>query len=67
MIPLLREYVVSFGWVLPRDFQLGVAIIQSFSGPNVNVAVYLGVLATARTTGRSPSRPPTSSEALGSA
>ena len=44
VIPLLREYVVSEGWVSPRDFLLGLAIIQSFPGPNFNFAVYLGGL-----------------------
>ncbi|KAI4246615.1 MAG: hypothetical protein L6R42_009856, partial [Xanthoria sp. 1 TBL-2021] len=46
VIPLLREYIVSPGWVSPRDFLLGLAIIQSFPGPNFNFAVYLGALAT---------------------
>ncbi|KAI9806340.1 MAG: hypothetical protein M1825_006455 [Sarcosagium campestre] len=45
VIPLLREYVVAEGWVSPRDFLLGLAIIQSFPGPNFNFAVYLGALA----------------------
>ncbi|CAI4218694.1 unnamed protein product [Parascedosporium putredinis] len=45
VIPLLREYVVTEGWVRPRDFLIGVAIIQSLPGPNFNVAVYLGSLA----------------------
>lgn len=45
VIPLLREYVVSEGWVSPRDFLIGVAIIQSLPGPNFNFAVYLGSLA----------------------
>jgi chromate transport protein ChrA len=49
VIPLLREYVVVEGWVSPRDFLLGLALIQSFPGPNFNFAVYLGSLATART------------------
>jgi chromate transport protein ChrA len=49
VIPLLREYIVAEGWVSPRDFLLGLAIIQSFPGPNFNFAVYLGSLATART------------------
>lgn len=44
VIPLLREYVVSPGWVAPRDFLLGLAIIQAFPGPNFNFAVYLGGL-----------------------
>ncbi|RDL31203.1 uncharacterized protein BP5553_09992 [Venustampulla echinocandica] len=44
VIPLLREYVVSEGWVSPRDFLIGLAIIQSFPGPNFNFAVYLGGL-----------------------
>jgi len=44
VIPLLREYVVSPGWVSPRDFLLGLALIQSFPGPNFNFAVYLGGL-----------------------
>ncbi|KAI4169093.1 MAG: hypothetical protein LQ343_005956 [Gyalolechia ehrenbergii] len=50
VIPLLREYIVSPGWVSPRDFLLGLAIIQSFPGPNFNFAVYLGALATKGTT-----------------
>lgn len=44
VIPLLREYVVNPGWVSPRDFLLGLALIQSFPGPNFNFAVYLGGL-----------------------
>jgi chromate transport protein ChrA len=44
VIPLLREYVVSEGWVTPRDFLLGLAIIQAFPGPNFNFAVFLGGL-----------------------
>jgi chromate transport protein ChrA len=47
VIPLLREYVVYEGWVSPRDFLLGLAIIQAFPGPNFNFAVYLGTLAVA--------------------
>jgi chromate transport protein ChrA len=47
VIPLLREYVVYEGWVSPRDFLLGLAIIQAFPGPNFNFAVYLGALAVA--------------------
>jgi chromate transport protein ChrA len=49
VVPLLREYIVAEGWVSPRDFLLGLALIQSFPGPNFNFAVYLGSLATART------------------
>ncbi|MCJ1428279.1 hypothetical protein MMC29_006188 [Sticta canariensis] len=49
VIPLLREYIVTQGWVSPRDFLLGLAIIQSFPGPNFNFAIYLGSLATAGT------------------
>jgi chromate transport protein ChrA len=49
VIPLLREYIVAEGWVSPRDFLLGLALIQSFPGPNFNFAVYLGSLATAQT------------------
>ncbi|KAL6907009.1 chromate transporter domain-containing protein [Trichoderma evansii] len=45
VIPLLREYVVAEGWVSPRDFLIGFAIIQAFPGPNFNFAVYLGGLA----------------------
>jgi chromate transport protein ChrA len=45
VIPLLREYVVQPGWVSPRDFLIGLAIIQSFPGPNFNFAVFLGGLA----------------------
>ncbi|EGC46099.1 chromate transporter [Histoplasma capsulatum var. duboisii H88] len=47
VIPLLREYVVGPGWVSPRDFLVGLAIIQAFPGPNFNFAVYLGALALA--------------------
>ncbi|PFH51369.1 hypothetical protein AMATHDRAFT_142625 [Amanita thiersii Skay4041] len=47
VIPLLREYVVEPGWVSPRDFLLGLAIIQALPGPNFNFAVYLGSLALA--------------------
>jgi chromate transport protein ChrA len=53
VIPLLREYVVAEGWVSPRDFLIGLAIIQSFPGPNFNFAVYLGAL-TAAGAGHSP-------------
>ena len=49
VIPLLREYTVTPGWVHPRDFLLGLAIIQAFPGPNFNFAVYLGALAVAGT------------------
>lgn len=49
VIPLLREYIVAEGWVSPRDFLLGLALVQSFPGPNFNFAVYLGSLATAKT------------------
>lgn len=49
VIPLLRSYVVEPGWVSPRDFLLGLAIIQAFPGPNFNFAVYLGALALANT------------------
>lgn len=45
VIPLLRSYVVTPGWVSGRDFLIGLAIIQSFPGPNFNFAVYLGALA----------------------
>ncbi|KAM7209409.1 chromate transporter [Naviculisporaceae sp. PSN 640] len=44
VIPLLREYVVAEGWVSPRDFLIGLALIQGFPGPNFNFAVYLGGL-----------------------
>lgn len=47
VIPLLREYVVDPGWVLPRDFLLGLAVIQAMPGPNFNFAVYLGALVIA--------------------
>ncbi|KAF2876931.1 chromate transporter [Massariosphaeria phaeospora] len=49
VIPLLREYVVQPGWVSPRDFLLGLAIIQAFPGPNFNFGVYLGGLVLAPT------------------
>ncbi|TFK76101.1 hypothetical protein BDN72DRAFT_867800 [Pluteus cervinus] len=44
VIPLLREYVVQPGWVSPRDFLIGLAIIQACPGPNFNFAVFLGAL-----------------------
>ncbi|KAG8913331.1 hypothetical protein FRC01_004596, partial [Tulasnella sp. 417] len=50
VIPLLREYVVTEGWVSNRDFLLGLAIIQAFPGPNFNFAVYLAAL-TAKSAG----------------
>ncbi|OAA74560.1 chromate ion transporter [Akanthomyces lecanii RCEF 1005] len=53
VIPLLREYVVAENWVLPRDFLIGLAIQQSFPGPNFNFAVYLGAL-VARNNGFNP-------------
>lgn len=53
VIPLLREYVVAEGWVSPRDFLIGLALIQSFPGPNFNFAVFLGSL-TAINGGYSP-------------
>jgi len=44
VVPLLREYIVAEGWVSPRDFLIGLALIQGFPGPNFNFAVYLGAL-----------------------
>ncbi|KAK9478865.1 chromate transporter-domain-containing protein [Lipomyces japonicus] len=44
VIPLLRQYIVAEGWVSQRDFIIGLAIIQTFPGPNFNFAVYLGTL-----------------------
>ncbi|KAK1595472.1 chromate transporter [Colletotrichum navitas] len=44
VIPLLREYIVAEDWVSPRDFLIGLAIAQSFPGPNFNFAVFLGGL-----------------------
>jgi chromate transport protein ChrA len=52
VIPLLREYVVAEGWVSPRDFLIGLAIIQAMPGPNFDFAVFLGSL-TAINTGNS--------------
>ncbi|KAK6525314.1 hypothetical protein TWF694_005458 [Orbilia ellipsospora] len=49
VIPLLRQYIVSEGWVSSRDFLLGLALIQAFPGPNFNFAVYLGSLAAITT------------------
>lgn len=49
VIPLLREYVVAEGWVSPRNFLLGLALIQAFPGPNFNFAVYLGALTVSGT------------------
>lgn len=47
VIPLLRDYVVEPGWVSPRDFLLGLAVIQALPGPNFNFAVYLGAMTVA--------------------
>ncbi|KAK1477279.1 chromate transport protein ChrA [Colletotrichum cuscutae] len=47
VIPLLREYIVAEGWVSPRDFLIGLAIAQSFPGPNFNFAVFLSGLTVA--------------------
>ena len=47
IIALLRDYVVEPGWVSPRDFLLGLAVIQALPGPNSNFGVYLGALALA--------------------
>ena len=49
VLPLLREYTVSPGWVSPRDFLLGFSIFQALPGPGFNFAVYLGALAVAGT------------------
>lgn len=54
VIPLLRSYVVDPGWVSPRDFLLGLAIIQAFPGPNFNFAVFLGALALSSTSYTNP-------------
>ncbi|CAN9234539.1 unnamed protein product [Alternaria alternata] len=54
VIPLLRSYVVDPGWVSPRDFLLGLAIIQAFPGPNFNFAVYLGALSIASASTSTP-------------
>ncbi|KAI1125779.1 chromate transporter-domain-containing protein [Nemania abortiva] len=53
VIPLLRQYIVDEGWVTPRDFLIGLAVIQALPGPNFNFAVYLGGL-TAVKLGYSP-------------
>ncbi len=45
LVPFLREYVVAEGWVSPRDFLIGLAVIQAFPGPQSNIVVYLGGLA----------------------
>ncbi|ORY91695.1 putative chromate ion transporter [Leucosporidium creatinivorum] len=44
VIPLLRGYTVDPGWVTPRDFLLGFAIIQALPGPVFNFCGFLGVL-----------------------
>ncbi|CZR64074.1 related to chromate transport protein [Phialocephala subalpina] len=55
VIPLLREYIVSPGWVSPRNFLLGLALNQSFPGPKFNFAVYLGALSLLLTLSSAPS------------
>jgi len=47
IIALLRDYVVQPGWVSPRDFLIGLAVIQALPGPNSNFGVYLGALVLA--------------------
>ncbi|KAJ3084116.1 hypothetical protein HK102_000758 [Quaeritorhiza haematococci] len=47
VIPLLYGYVVDPGFVSPRDFLLGVALIQAMPGPNFNFASYCGALVLA--------------------
>ncbi|GLB42917.1 putative chromate transporter [Lyophyllum shimeji] len=59
VIPLLRDYVVAPGWVAPRDFLLGLAVIQAMPGPNFNFAVYLGALVLAGPAAASISQVPT--------
>ena len=49
VVPLLREYIVSPGWVSSRDFLIGIAVTQSFPGPNFNIVVYLATLALQNT------------------
>ncbi|KDE07002.1 hypothetical protein MVLG_02738 [Microbotryum lychnidis-dioicae p1A1 Lamole] len=44
VIPLLRSYTVDPGWVAPRDFLLGFALLQALPGPQFNFAAFLGVL-----------------------
>ncbi|KAK4170328.1 chromate transporter-domain-containing protein [Cladorrhinum sp. PSN259] len=44
VIPLLRSYTVDALFLSPRDFLIGLALIQGFPGPNFNFAVYLGAL-----------------------
>ncbi|KAK4231186.1 chromate transporter-domain-containing protein [Podospora fimiseda] len=44
VIPLLRSYTVDSNFLSPRDFLIGLALIQGFPGPNFNFAVYLGAL-----------------------
>jgi chromate transport protein ChrA len=44
IIALLRDYVVQPGWVSPRNFLIGLAVIQALPGPNSNFGVYLGAL-----------------------
>jgi len=44
VIPLLKGYTVDPGWVRPRDFLLGFAVLQAFPGPNFAFACFLGVL-----------------------
>lgn len=50
VVPLLKDYIVSPRWVSPRDFLIGLSVVQAFPGPNFNFAVYLGALAAAGTT-----------------
>ncbi|SCV74913.1 BQ2448_7942 [Microbotryum intermedium] len=44
VVPLLRSYTVDPGWITPRDFLLGFALLQALPGPQFNFAAFLGVL-----------------------
>ncbi|KAG8532307.1 uncharacterized protein KY384_003948 [Bacidia gigantensis] len=49
LTPLLRDYIVSPGFVTPRNFLLGFSAFQALPGPGFNFAIYLGTLSIIHT------------------
>ncbi|KAI9202885.1 chromate transporter-domain-containing protein [Polychytrium aggregatum] len=45
VVPLLKDYTVSVGWLNEREFLIGFALINSTPGPQFNFSAFLGGLA----------------------
>ncbi|KAI9204895.1 chromate transporter-domain-containing protein [Polychytrium aggregatum] len=45
VVPLLKDYTVSVGWLTDREFLIGFALINSAPGPQFNFSAFLGGLA----------------------